>query len=40
MLEGVGCRPTPSVLASRVPDLTLVVDAREANARMGLRAVS
>jgi hypothetical protein len=40
MLEGVGCRSTPSVLTSRVPDLTLTVDARQANARMGLRAVS
>jgi hypothetical protein len=40
MLEGVSCRPTPSVLASRVPDLTLTIDARQANARMGLQAVS
>jgi hypothetical protein len=40
MLKGVGCWPTPSVLASRVPDLTLTIDAREANARMGLQAVS
>jgi hypothetical protein len=40
MLEGVGCRPTPSVLASRVLDLTLTVDARQANARMDLQAVS
>jgi hypothetical protein len=36
MLEGVDCRPTPSVLISRVPDLTLIVDTRQANARMGL----
>jgi hypothetical protein len=40
MLEGVGCQPTPSVLVSRVPNLTLTVDARQANARMGLQAVS
>jgi hypothetical protein len=39
MLEGVGCRLTPSVLASRVPNLTLTIDARQANARMDLRAV-
>jgi hypothetical protein len=40
MLEGVGCRPTPSILASPIPDLTLTVDARQANARMDLQAVS
>jgi hypothetical protein len=40
MLEGVSYRPTPSVLASHVPDLTLTVDARQANTRMDLQAIS
>jgi hypothetical protein len=37
---GFGCRLTPSVVASHVPNLTLTVDVNQANVKMGLQAVS
>ena len=37
---GVGCWPTPSVVVSCVSNLTLTINANQANAKMGLHVVS